>query len=90
MLTKKFQCTKTGFQRCAMQITITIKVLYHQLGCTCLFDLRGKIKVNTQSTRIKTQTVRSRTIEEKRYAWFLVRLDSVRLNSKGCSYIYTK
>ncbi|KRZ60702.1 hypothetical protein T02_14407 [Trichinella nativa] len=25
ILTKKFQCTKTGFQRCVMQITIAIK-----------------------------------------------------------------
>ncbi|KRY24362.1 hypothetical protein T03_18081, partial [Trichinella britovi] len=25
ILSKKFQCTKTGFQRCAMQITIAIK-----------------------------------------------------------------
>ncbi|KRY06700.1 hypothetical protein T12_9359 [Trichinella patagoniensis] len=25
ILSKRFQCTKTGFQRCAMQITITIK-----------------------------------------------------------------
>ncbi|KRX33108.1 hypothetical protein T06_5281 [Trichinella sp. T6] len=66
-----------------MQITIAIKVPYRRLRCTRSFDLRGKIKVNTQSTRIKTRTVRSRTIEEKRYAWFLVRLDSVRLNSKG-------
>ncbi|KRY20661.1 Alpha-N-acetylglucosaminidase [Trichinella patagoniensis] len=27
---KKFQCTKTGFERCAMQITIAIKVPYRQ------------------------------------------------------------
>ncbi|KRY37324.1 hypothetical protein T01_5760, partial [Trichinella spiralis] len=26
IFTKKFQCTKTGFERCAMQITITIKI----------------------------------------------------------------
>ncbi|XP_003381326.1 phosphatidylinositol 4,5-biphosphate-dependent ARF1 GTPase-activating protein [Trichinella spiralis] len=49
-----------------MQITISIKVPYRRLGCTRSFDVPGKIKVNTQSTRIKTQTVRSRTIEEKR------------------------
>ncbi|KRX33498.1 hypothetical protein T05_14434 [Trichinella murrelli] len=30
IFTKKFQCTKTGFQRCAMQITIAIKVPYRQ------------------------------------------------------------
>ncbi|KRY07037.1 hypothetical protein T03_17046 [Trichinella britovi] len=35
---KKFQCTKTGFERCAMQITIAIKVPYHQLGRTRSFD----------------------------------------------------
>ncbi|KRX20207.1 hypothetical protein T07_14087, partial [Trichinella nelsoni] len=28
IFSKKFQCTKTGFQRCAMQITIAIKVPY--------------------------------------------------------------
>ncbi|KRX24924.1 hypothetical protein T07_10488 [Trichinella nelsoni] len=38
---KMFQCTKTGFQRCTMQIKIAIKVPYRQLGRTCLFDLRG-------------------------------------------------
>ncbi|KRX39947.1 hypothetical protein T05_12881 [Trichinella murrelli] len=27
ILSKRFQCTKTGFQRCAMQITIAIKAL---------------------------------------------------------------
>ncbi|KRX48053.1 hypothetical protein T05_7870 [Trichinella murrelli] len=27
---KKFQCAKTGFERCAMQITIAIKVPYRQ------------------------------------------------------------
>ncbi|KRY05679.1 hypothetical protein T01_559 [Trichinella spiralis] len=37
-LSKKFQCTKTGFQRCAMQITIAIKVPYRQLGRTRSFD----------------------------------------------------
>ncbi|KRZ90374.1 hypothetical protein T08_6524 [Trichinella sp. T8] len=26
ILSKKFQCAKTGFERCAMQITIAIKV----------------------------------------------------------------
>ncbi|KRX61391.1 hypothetical protein T09_1109 [Trichinella sp. T9] len=30
ILSKKFQCTKTGFERCAMQITIAIKVPYRQ------------------------------------------------------------
>ncbi|KRY15480.1 hypothetical protein T01_13097 [Trichinella spiralis] len=34
IFTKKFQCTKTSFQHCAMQITITIKVPYRQLECT--------------------------------------------------------
>ncbi|KRX33133.1 hypothetical protein T06_16573 [Trichinella sp. T6] len=38
ILSKKFQCTKTGFERCAMQITIAIKVPYHQLGRTRSFD----------------------------------------------------
>ncbi|KRX48037.1 hypothetical protein T05_1988 [Trichinella murrelli] len=38
----KFQRTKTGFERCVMQITIAIKVPYRQLGCTRSFDLRGK------------------------------------------------
>ncbi|KRY43354.1 hypothetical protein T01_4458, partial [Trichinella spiralis] len=33
-INKKFHCTKTGFQRCAMQITIAIKVSYRQLGRT--------------------------------------------------------
>ncbi|KRY26055.1 hypothetical protein T03_10886 [Trichinella britovi] len=42
ILSKKFQCAKTGFERCAMQITIAIKVSYRQLECTCSFDLRGK------------------------------------------------
>ncbi|KRY16508.1 hypothetical protein T12_13633 [Trichinella patagoniensis] len=42
ILRKKFQCTKTGFERCAMQITIAIKVPYRQLECTRSFDLRGK------------------------------------------------
>ncbi|KRZ70131.1 hypothetical protein T08_2707 [Trichinella sp. T8] len=37
-MAKKFQCTKTGFERCAMQITIAIKVPYHQLGRTRSFD----------------------------------------------------
>ncbi|KRY26218.1 hypothetical protein T03_11235 [Trichinella britovi] len=39
---KKFQCAKTGFERCAMQITIAIKVSYRQLGRIRSFDLRGK------------------------------------------------
>ncbi|KRZ82690.1 hypothetical protein T08_7176 [Trichinella sp. T8] len=39
---KKFQCAKTGFERCAMQITIAIKVPYRRLECTRSFDLRGK------------------------------------------------
>ncbi|KRY41206.1 hypothetical protein T01_10377 [Trichinella spiralis] len=42
IFSKKLQCTKTGFQRCAMQITIAIKVPYRQLGRTRSFDLRGK------------------------------------------------
>ncbi|KRX48070.1 hypothetical protein T05_2314 [Trichinella murrelli] len=42
ILSKKFQCTKTGFERCVMQITIAIKVPYRQLGRTRSFDLRGK------------------------------------------------
>ncbi|KRY36793.1 hypothetical protein T01_13874 [Trichinella spiralis] len=37
-LSKKFQCTKTGFERCTMQITIAIKVPYRQLGRTRSFD----------------------------------------------------
>ncbi|KRY48220.1 hypothetical protein T03_14613 [Trichinella britovi] len=41
-ISKKFQCTKTGFERCVMQITIAIKVPYRQLGRTRSFDLRGK------------------------------------------------
>ncbi|KRY38529.1 hypothetical protein T01_5446, partial [Trichinella spiralis] len=32
IVSKKFQCTKTGFQRCSMQITIAIKVPYRRLG----------------------------------------------------------
>ncbi|KRZ48572.1 hypothetical protein T02_6475 [Trichinella nativa] len=41
-ISKKFQCTKTGFERCVMQITIAIKVPYRQLGRTRSLDLRGK------------------------------------------------
>ncbi|KRY29091.1 hypothetical protein T01_1929 [Trichinella spiralis] len=42
IVSKKFQCTKTGFQRCSMQITIAIKVPYRRLGHARSFDLRGK------------------------------------------------
>ncbi|KRY44453.1 hypothetical protein T03_390, partial [Trichinella britovi] len=35
---RKFQCAKTGLESCTMQITIAIKVPYHQLGRTRSFD----------------------------------------------------
>ncbi|KRX32103.1 hypothetical protein T05_1789 [Trichinella murrelli] len=41
-------------------------------------------------TRNKSLTARSRTIKEKKYVRFLVRLDSVRLNLKGRRYSYVK
>ncbi|KRX81522.1 hypothetical protein T06_8989 [Trichinella sp. T6] len=46
IFTKKSQCTKTGFQRCAMQITIAIKVPYRQsrprFSSAVSFELGGK------------------------------------------------
>ncbi|KRZ48575.1 hypothetical protein T02_13398 [Trichinella nativa] len=49
----KYQCAKTGFERCAMQITIAIKVPYHMNN--------EEKKVKTLSTRSETRTARSRT-----------------------------
>ncbi|XP_003380594.1 hypothetical protein Tsp_06752, partial [Trichinella spiralis] len=57
IFSKKFQYAKTGFQRCAMQMTITTKVPYRQ------YEAYGKVK--TLSTRSETLTARSRTIKEK-------------------------
>ncbi|XP_003381028.1 hypothetical protein Tsp_11005 [Trichinella spiralis] len=55
----KFECTKTGFQRCSMQITIAIK--------GALSSIRTmKKKVKAWLTRKKARTARSRTREEKR------------------------
>ncbi|KRX19482.1 hypothetical protein T07_12919 [Trichinella nelsoni] len=53
ILTKKFQCTKTGFQRCSMQITFAIEVSYHQYK-------------EWNKEKVKTRTTRSRTREYKR------------------------
>ncbi|KRY36877.1 hypothetical protein T01_11977 [Trichinella spiralis] len=74
---KKFQYAKTGFQRCAMQMTITIKVPYRQ------YEAYGKVK--TLSTRSETRTARSRTIKEKKLLYYVetsqIAIDVRRMNN---------
>ncbi|KRZ51990.1 hypothetical protein T02_15289 [Trichinella nativa] len=67
IFTKKFQCTKTGFQRCTMQITIAIKVPYRQ-----------KKSENAVDTKRNADGTKQNTIKEEKYVRFLVYLDSVR------------
>ncbi|KRY39292.1 hypothetical protein T03_6785, partial [Trichinella britovi] len=74
ILSKKFHCTKTGFQRCVMQITIAIK------GALS-YEQRRKEKAKTRvirrasrsrTTRNGSRTARSRTRKDKRYMRFPV------------------
>ncbi|KRY49921.1 hypothetical protein T03_8447 [Trichinella britovi] len=43
---RKFQCTKTGFERCAMQITIAIKI--DDMSDVVRFDIQMRLKYNFQ------------------------------------------
>ncbi|KRZ56761.1 hypothetical protein T02_11510 [Trichinella nativa] len=59
ILSKRFQCTKTGFQRCAMQITITIK--------GALSSVRAhSCKVKKSENADDTKQITDRTKQNKR------------------------
>ncbi|KRX61438.1 hypothetical protein T09_10086 [Trichinella sp. T9] len=58
IFTKKFQCTKTGFQRCTMQISIAIN--------DALSSVRVHLYKEWNKENVKTRTTRSRTREDKR------------------------
>ncbi|KRY05781.1 hypothetical protein T12_8680, partial [Trichinella patagoniensis] len=40
ILSKRFQCTKTGFQRCAMQMTIAIKDMNNEEKSESVMDTK--------------------------------------------------
>ncbi|KRZ16443.1 hypothetical protein T11_17193, partial [Trichinella zimbabwensis] len=55
---------KTGFQRCTMQITIAIKVPYHQ------YEQCRNEKVKKLTTRSRSRRARSTTKEDMQYMRF--------------------